>query len=288
MNYSALIQNRRSVREFTDKPVCVCELDKIREFYNTSVHRLIPEIETELRFFGTDSREALEGAAGYNQFLIGAPQYMVLLSQPHKMAHINAGYVMEDLVLHLTHRDLDSCWVTFSHSDAVKKALNISSELEVVAIVAFGYGKKTTKRLRLNILSMSNVDITAKYRYMEPKRTVAQMTYLHRWGNNHNLDNYIGFFDDVLWESLYAATLAPSYLNRQAYGFLLHGSQVTLVRKPDAYNVPLDESLSLGAVLLHFAAVAEGWTGNIRWHLGSEAARVELPEGHEAVATCTL
>lgn len=288
MNYSALIQNRRSVREFTDKPVFFGELDKIREFYNTSVHRLIPEIRTELRFFGTDSREALEGAAGYNQFLIGAPQYMVLLSQPHKMAHINAGYMMEDLVLKLTDLDLDSCWVTFSNSDQVKQALDIRSDLDVAAIVAFGYGKKTTKRLRLNILSMSNVDVIAKYRYMEPKRTVAQMTYLHRWGNNHNLDNYIGFFDDMLWESLYAATLAPSYLNRQAYGFLLHGSHVTLVRRPDPYNVPLDESLSLGAVLLHFTAVAEGWCGKLRWNFGPEAARVELPEGHEAVATCIL
>ena len=288
MNYSALIQNRRSVREFTDKPVFFGELDKIREFYNTSVHRLIPEIRTELRFFGTDSREALEGAAGYNQFMIGAPQYMVLLSQPHKMAHINAGYMMEDLVLKLTDLDLDSCWVTFSNSDQVKQALDIRSDLDVAAIVAFGYGKKTTKRLRLNILSMSNVDVIAKYRYMEPKRTVAQMAYLHRWGNNHNLDNYIGFFDDMLWESLYAATLAPSYLNRQAYGFLLHGSHVTLVRKPDPYNVPLDESLSLGAVLLHFTAVAEGWCGKLRWNFGPEAAQVELPEGHEAVATCIL
>ena len=140
MNYSALIQNRKSVREFTDTQVFFGDLDKIRNNYNTSVRRLMPEIKTELRFFGTASREALEGAAGYNKFLVGAPQYMVLLSEAHKMAHMNAGYIMEDMVLKLTDMDIDSCWVTFTDSEAVQSALDIRSELDVVAIVAFGYG----------------------------------------------------------------------------------------------------------------------------------------------------
>ena len=102
MNYSALIQNRKSVREFTDKQVFFGDLDNIREYYNRQVHRLIPEIKTELRFFGTDSRELLEGAAGYHNFLVGAPQYMVLK---------------------LVDMELDSCWVTFTDSDQIKAAL---------------------------------------------------------------------------------------------------------------------------------------------------------------------
>ena len=102
MNYSALIQNRKSVREFTDKQVFFGDLDKIRDYYNRSVRRLLPEIKTELLFFGTDARAALEGSAGYNQFLVGAPQYLILLSEKHPMAHLNAGYIMEDLILMLT------------------------------------------------------------------------------------------------------------------------------------------------------------------------------------------
>ena len=288
MNYSALIQNRKSVREFTDKQVFFGDLDNIREYYNRQVHRLIPEIKTELRFFGTDSRELLEGAAGYHNFLVGAPQYMVLLSQPQPLAHRNAGYIMEDMVLKLVDMELDSCWVTFTDSDQIKAALEIRSELEVVAIVAFGYGKKTTRRLRLNVRSMSNVDVVAKHRYMEPKRSVWGMTYLNTWGNDRNLDSYIGFFDDMLWESLYAASLAPSYLNRQAYGFLLQDGNVTLVSRPDAYNTVLDGELSLGIVLLHFSAVAENWLGKLAWRFGPDAAEVALPEGHQVVASCRL
>ena len=288
MNYSALIQNRKSVREFTDKQVFFGDLDAIREYYDKSVRRLIPEIKTELRFFGTDSREALEGAAGYNKFLVGAPQYMVLLSGAHKMAAMNAGYMMEDLVLKLTDMDLGSCWVTFTDSEAVKKALGIRSGLDVAAIVAFGYGKKTTRRLRLNILSMSNVDIKARHRYMEPKRSIPDLAFVDHWGNSRNLEDYIGFFDDMLWEALYAASLAPSYLNRQAYGFVLREGRVTLVRRPDAYTTKEDGERSLGIVLHHFSSVAENWTGRLNWEFYPESYGLGLPEGHEPIAVCTL
>lgn len=288
MNYSALIQNRKSVREFTDKPVSYQELETIRSYYTRYVRRLVPGLDTQLYFFGTDTREALEGAAGYNAFLVGAPQYLVLMSQRHALAHLNAGYMMEDLVLKLTDMGLDSCWVTFTSSEDIKDALGIESELDVAAIVAFGYGKKTTKRLRLNLRSMSNVDIEAKHRYMEPKRGIRDMAFLNTWGNTRNLDDFIGFYDDVLWEALYAASLSPSYLNRQAYGFLLHDGFISLVSRPDAYNRKIDGDLSLGIVLHHFSVVAENWAGKPQWKFGPEAAQPALPEGHGVVASCRL
>jgi len=288
MNYKALIQNRKSVREFTDKQVSFQQLGEIKEYYVNSVRRLIPEIGTEVYFFGTDARAALEGAAGYSKFLVGAPQYLVLMSDKHDLAELNAGYIMEDLILKLTDMDLDSCWLTFTDSEEVKDVLGIDSHMDVAAIAAFGYGKKTTKRLRLNIRSMSNVDIVAKHRYMEPKHSVYEMTFLSTWGNTRNLTSYIGFFDDMLWEALYAASLSPSYLNRQAYGFILHDSFISLVSTPDAYNTDIDGKLSLGIVLHHFTSVAEDWAGKLSWRFGDEAAKLNLPEGHKVIATCAL
>ena len=288
MNYSAMIQNRKSVREFTDKQVPYSLVEQIDNYYRSSVRRLLPELDTELYFFGTDARGALEGAAGYNQFLVGAPQYLVLLSQKDALAHLNAGYIMQDLVLNLLDMGLDSCWVTFHDSEEVKGVLGIASEKEVAAILAFGYGAKTTKRLRLNIKSMSNVDLVAKHRYMEPKRSIYDMVYVNDWGNIHNLDAHIGFFDDMLWEAFHAASLAPSYLNRQAYGFVLHEGGISLVRRPDAYTTKIDGDLSLGIVMLHFAAVAENWAGKLHWNFGLNAAKLQLPEGHKVVATCVL
>lgn len=288
MNYTTLIQNRKSYREFTDKKVPFSDLEAIRIYYRDSVRRLLPELNTQLHFFGTSARGALEGAAGYNQFLVGSPQYLVLLSEQHELAHLNAGFLMEDLVLKLEDLGLNSCWLTFTNSDEIKGVLGIDSTMDVAAIVAFGFGKKTVKRMRLNIFSMSNVDIKAKYRYMEPKRSVSDLTFVNTWGNNRDLDRHIGFYDDMLWEALYAASLSPSYLNRQAYGFVIHDGRISLVSRPDSYNVPIDEKLSLGIVLLHFTAVAEDWTGKIRWDFNGSAEALQLPQDHKLIATAVL
>ena len=286
MNYAALIQNRKSVRAFREKQVPFQTLEQLKAYYRDGVQRLIPEIGTELYFFGTDAREALEGAAGYHKFLVGAPQYLVLLTENHPQAGLNAGFVMEDLILKLTDLQLDSCWVTFTDSEQVKESLGIESDLQVAAIAAFGYGEKTTRRLRLNIKSMSNIDIIAKRQYFEPKVSVRELVHREQWGSRDGLGDAIGFYDDMLWEAFYAASLAPSYLNRQAYGFLLKPGSVTLVSKPDAYNTPIDSDLSLGIVLHHFTAVARDWAGNLRWRFDPEG--VDLPEGHRAVASAAL
>lgn len=288
MNYSALIQNRKSYREFTDKQISFSALETIKNYYDSSVRRLVPELKTQLNFFGTDARAALEGAAGYNQFLVGAPQYLVLLSEKHPLAYVNAGFAMQDLLLKLNDLGLDSCWLTFTDSEEIKGVLGIESDLEVAAIAAFGYGKKTVKRLRLNIRSMSDVDIKAKYRYMEPKRSVNDLAFVGTWGNSHDLERYIGFFDDMLWEALYAASLAPSYLNRQAYGFLLHDGAVSLVSRPDHYNTGIDGDLSLGIVLLHFTAVAENWAGKLHWDFGASSEGLQIPQDHKLIATAAL
>lgn len=288
MNYSAMIQNRKSVRAFTDKKIPHTVVEEVKAYYEKSVKRLIPDLETELYLFCDDVKAALEGAAGYNNFLVGAPQYLVLLSAENDLTEMNAGFIMEDLVLNLTDMGLNTCWFTFTDSELVKESLGIESELVVAAIVAFGYGVKTTKRLRLNIKSMSNVDIKAKRHYVEPKRDLHDMVFLNTWGNTYKLDDYIGFFDDMLWESFYAASLSPSYLNRQAYGFVIHDGSITLVRRPDEYTTEIDGKLSLGIVLLHFTSVAENWAGRVHWHFGKNAVDLQLPEGHEVIASCTL
>lgn len=288
MNYSALIENRKTFREFTDRKVSLASLKAVRMYYRNDVRRLIPNLKTQLYFFGTEARDALEGAAGYNQFLIGAPQYMVLLSEKDHLAHLNAGYIMEDLLIKLTDMNLSSCWLTFTDGEQIKHALGIRSSLDVAAIAAFGYGKKSVRRPHLNIRSMSEVDLVANRRYMEPERRVCELAYLNTWGNDAGLAEYIGFFDDLLWESLYAASLAPSYLNRQAYAFLLREGSIGLISRPDAYTPAVDRDLSLGAALLHFTAVAETMGAHLNWQFDADANGMNLPPDHRLIAASVL
>ena len=101
MNYSLLIENRRSAREFTQQHICPCALTRIKNYYNETCRRLDSSIKTALLIFGADAKEKLEGTAGYERFLIGAPNYLVLLSEKHPLAGLNAGYMMQDLSLKL-------------------------------------------------------------------------------------------------------------------------------------------------------------------------------------------
>ena len=287
MNYSALIQNRKSVRAFTDQYVPFEVMDQIKVYHAASVRRLLPEVNTTLRVFGLEARAALEGAAGYEKFLVGSPQYLVLLSEKHPCAGENAGYIMEDLILKLADMGLDSCWITFHDSEHIKAALEIESDMDVVAVAAFGYGEKTTKRLRLNKLSMSNVDVGAQRQYFNPKLSVSQLVWLNEWGNSQGVDERIGFYDNLLWEAFYAASLSPSYLNRQPYGFVIRDDRIYLVQKPDRYTDGIDAKLNLGIVLLHFSAAASQWAGKLVWQF-EEASPLPLPEGYRAVASVAL
>jgi nitroreductase len=287
MNYSAMIQNRKSVREFRDKPVPDSMLKEIQAYGSKDCRRLIPEIETELLLFDASVQPALEGSAGYEKFLIGAPHYLLLLSAPAEYAEENAGFMMEDLVLKLTEMELDSCWITFSDGERIKSALGLKDSLQIAAIVAFGYGEKTSKRIRLNITSMSRIDATARRQYFAPKRSLYEMTYVERWGNSEGLDEFLGFYEDMLWRGVYAASLSPSYLNRQPYGFVLRGHEIVLVRCPDEYTGDVDAKLGLGIVMLHFSGVVSQWTGKSVWHMG-EGADLELPAGFSAVASHDL
>ena len=136
MNYSAMIQNRKSVRAFRGKEVPNEALAQLRTYYEKACPRLVPEIDTELIVLDKDAQPALESSAGYQQFLIGAPHYLLLMSARHIHAGVNAGYMMEDLVLKLTELDIDTCWLTFTDSDKIKKALSLTTPLQVAAIAA--------------------------------------------------------------------------------------------------------------------------------------------------------
>ena len=252
-------------------------------YYEKACPRLVPEIATELIVLDKDAQPALESSAGYKQVLIGAPHYLLLMSAPHSYAAINAGYMMEDLVLKLTELDIDTCWMTFTDSDKIKKALSLTTPLEVAAIVAFGYGEKTAKKLRLNILSMSQIDVRAEQQYYAPKKGVHDLVHMGSWSNKSGLDEMMDFYDDMLWQSFYAASLSPSYLNRQPYGFLVQDHSIYLVQQEDAYTDNLDAALDLGIVMLHFSAVASQWAGQVRWEL-SPAAPDGLPEGLRSAA----
>ena len=99
------------------------------------------------------------------------------------MRAINAGYMMEDLVLKLTELDIDTCWMTFTDSDKIKQALSLATSPVRGGGNRFWLrGKDHAKKLRLNILSMSQIDVRAEQQYYAPKKGCARFgSHMGSW-----------------------------------------------------------------------------------------------------------
>lgn len=278
MDYALLIEERRSTRAFKKKGVTADICDAVKKYHDNECMRLVPEIQTECFIAGDDAKEALEGAAGYKEFLVGAPSYIVILSEPHEKALVNAGYITEDLSLKLNDMGLGCCFVTFTDSEAIKCALGITSDKEVCAILAFGYGERLKKKMHFNVLTMSKISAKEKQQYFAPKKGVFDLVYTDLFGNTDGVSEKIDFYGDPLWEPLLAASNSPSYMNRQPYAFVINDNRVVLISLPDEFTGEIDAGLNIGVVMMHFAAVARAYRGDALWTTG--CCEVDgLPEG---------
>jgi hypothetical protein len=286
MNYPLLIEERVSNKVFQNAEIAEKDIAAIKEYYGTKAARLIPEIKTDLIITGADAKDALEKAAGYNEFLVGAPHYLVLTSEDKEGAILNAGYIMEDLLLKLRDLGYGSCWLTFADSDKIKAALKLTTDKKVAAVAAFGLAERARKKIHLNIFTMSNIEISDKHHYFAPKKSIDELLSIDTYGNKEGLDERIGFYEDILWESFSAAAKAPSYLNLQPYSFLLKGHTLYLLAEKEKLTPAIDSDLNLGIVMLHFAAVAQGYMGSLKWSLTKDA--LALPAGVTAVASCQI
>lgn len=288
MDYSAMIQARKSVRAFLDTPVPDASLEALNRYFESDCKKLIPSLDVELQIFENDVKELLEGTAGYSEYTVGAPCYFAILSDDQEYAVENAGFMAEDLILKLTEQNLDSCWLTFQDGEAVKKALSIPSPKKLCALVAFGYGRKTSKKIRLNVQNRSKVDVERLRTYYAPKLGIEDLVYAENWGRSEGLYDLIGDMNSTLWRAFYAASLAPSYLNRQPYRFVVRGGTVILVSLEEADTDQDSKKLNLGIVMLHFAGVVSKMLYDVPWVMGTPEQPLNLPTGCTAVAHCKV
>ena len=282
MKYMEKIEKRRSIREFRNKDLDPLIIREIEEKFS-GLHKLIPYIPVELVVRTGDTRLRLEGVAGYRGKSFMAPAYLIVLSEKDDNYVENVGYITEDLCLTLTEMGISHCWLTVADSNAVKKAALIDSPREAVAVIACGYGKKEKTKKRLDILNPSSVLFRKREGHVAPKIAQEEMVYQDRWGNP--VDWNAGGMDPLLDQAFYAASLAPSFLNRQPYRYVLKDSLIILCVKREEMTSDLDTLLDLGATMLNFDAIASQ-QDEIDWIMGAPAdiASIGVPEDYEIAA----
>ena len=152
-----LIKNRKSVRDFRDKPV---ELDKIMMCLEAA--RLAPSASNSQpwRFIVVDDKElkdklcdaAFGGLYFINSFCKTAPVMAVVISEKSKFLTriggmfrgtkyylIDIGAACEHFVLEAEDLGLGTCWIGWFNEGGVKSALNIPKDKKIDILIALGY-----------------------------------------------------------------------------------------------------------------------------------------------------
>ncbi len=286
MNYRKAVEERKSIREFDKKDITEKTISDIRACFK-DIKRLSDTIKTEFIIINGAEFQYLNGHAGYSGKTFEASTYLLLLSEVKSGYLENAGYINEDMILRLTEMGLDSCWLTVNEEPDLKKLLGIESDMKITAAIAVGYGKKERKLFSLHIKTMSNVDVITRDGHIAPKISLTHMVYGDTWGKPADLDEQ--YVDDGLRDALYAASYAPSFLNRQPFRFIMKAGTLVYVKMMDSLTGEFDARLNCGAVMLNFAAVlAESRPIKVEWVLGKPDFDCELPVDCEVVGYCKL
>lgn len=285
MNYYELATKRKSTRAFKEKAVASNLLNEITEYFK-SAKRLVDEINVDLTIIDPNSSPKMTGCAGYEDFLIEAPHYMLITSDKADNYLENAGFIGEDMVLKLTDMGISTCWITISDADKLKDRLRIESDKTPAALIAFGYENSLANVKRLDIVNQSNVTLKKRSSYEAPKLFVDDAIVSEDMGikdEPSSLDHYTD-----LYQALVSACCAPSFLNRQPYGFIINDGYFMLTALDDDKTGEMDLHLNLGILMLNFYGVLAGRSGVYgKWELNvpkEEIAKVTIPEGGKIVA----
>ena len=173
MNFLEVVQARRSLRTYLDKPVEREKLEYILEsarlapsWKNMQCWRFVVVEEAAGRVALAESMD--EKNPG-RKALMGAPMVIVLCALPDEsevwegknFMMLDAGLAMEHLVLAATDQGLGTCWQGLFSEETVRRALNIPESVRVVAMTPVGYA--------------------AEERRPRPRKTMAEIVFYEKW-----------------------------------------------------------------------------------------------------------
>lgn len=269
MDYKKLILNRKSVREFKKTSIDSKYFNEIENYINNS-KKLLPEISVEIRMYEfKDCYENINELAGYNGYLIQAPNYIILLSDVKNGYIENSGYIGERLILKARDLGIDSCWITFNNSDTIKEKLNISTDKEVTAIIALGYeDNKNTKN-----------------KSVSDRLSVEEIVFMDQWGKTASVTD---LEERYLLDAFSYARMAPSSLNRQPWRFIIDGGKVILAVRSDDFASDYEGKIDTGIAMLYFSLIIDTTMFDLHWHVGNIEKDYKIPSDYKIVGYCNI
>lgn len=274
LDYKKLIMERKSVREFKDQELDTATIEKLQGFFSDCAC-LSDEIKTEMKIVssrGRDIRKKLGDAAGYNGFMIDAPHFLLILSEAEPFYIENAGYMGQDFILKAQSIGVDSCWVTIRDFERVKDGFLVDSQLEVVGLIALGYG---------NTVNVNQNKITDH----ELRKGLEEIIYKGTWGEKITFDE---IENSGLLEAFQAAQFAPSALNRQPCRYIIDQGAVILLVQNDAYNTTYELKIAAGVAMMNFAAILNTTLFQCKWIPSIIGRDYKIPPDSTMIAYCNI
>ena len=222
MNLYEGIFVRKSVRNFLMEPVEQKLLDNILNF--VSHQEMISEGQ-EIRYEIVNN---LETKHHLTETLIGGkvPYYFLFYAKKTEDYLLNAGYLLEQIVLYMTTKGLGTCYLGMK---------NFKSEDEFEPIIAVAFGKPR------------------KDFYQEERKKVNRKSL-------NDLCSFKSSISDEVKEIVRAGRMAPSAINMQPWRFVVYENRIHVFCRKDTL-VPKSmrklHEIDMGIVLAHLMVAAE-------------------------------
>ncbi|HOK48886.1 MAG TPA: nitroreductase family protein [Sedimentibacter sp.] len=285
MKYKEIISEIKSVRLYKKDQVAPDLFKELQEYFEGG-KRLFDDIEVELiRKDRDEVYEQLKDSAGYNKRMIEAPHYLIFLSEEKEHYIENAGYRVQDLMLKAWSLGIASCWISFDDGEDVKKKLNIISDKKLVSLIALGYENPQSKVLyeKGKYNTSSNVKVIEDN--TSERLGIRDLVFIKEWGEKADPDELVNY---GLLEGFFYGILAPSYMNRQPWRFIVDQGTVVLTLKKDIYVTEYEEKIDTAVIMLYFDAIMESTLTDISWKFGKPEKDYKVPDDYKIVAYCVV
>ncbi len=176
MPFIDLIQKRRSVRRYADRPIPRADLLKCIEAArlapsacNSQPWKFIVIDEPELK--GRVAEKIFSGVYAMNKFAKAAPVLVAVVSEKMKFLAtvgsqvrdtryylIDIGIACEHFILQAQELGVGSCWIGWFNEKALKKELKLPNDKKVDIVIALGYPpeEKRVSKTRKEIKDISD------------------------------------------------------------------------------------------------------------------------------------
>ncbi|MEA5095593.1 MAG: nitroreductase family protein [Sedimentibacter saalensis] len=285
MNYKDTIASIKSIRDYKKEEVSLQKLDQLKDYFDKG-KRLFEDINIEVLLKNKNEvYDNLKNSAGYNDLMIEAPHYMIILSEEKDHYIENTGYAAEDIMLKAWELGIGSCWITFKDGEDLKKKLNIQSDKKVTALISLGFDDNKNKVIYETVYEHNPTKTEVKIieDNVSDRLGIRDVVFMKKWGENADPDELTNM---GLLEAFVSARRAPSTKNRQPWRFIVDDGTIVLALRSDSYADNYEEKIDTGVIMLYFEAIIDSTLFDMKWKLGKTEKNYEVPADYEIVGYC--